>query len=524
MKNTKKVLSGLLSCACAATFLAGCGSTKDTSKAPSADGSKELEHMEISIAFWDVDTFLAGDPILEKLEEKFNFEFVPMNITWDDYNTKEQLWASTDSLPDIFATDCRTTSTFPQWAKDGVIREIPSDLSAYPNLEKYLSGDAASSCMVDDKMYCIFRQTYNEQAETVKDRFLVYRWDLAQKAGITEKPTDWDSFRKTIQAIIKADPEGKHIGGMTAPGMGYLVGPTFCYSMPNAVVDGATFKWVDRNGTYIPAYFDGETWGADALPTWQLLRDMYTEGSIDQDIALSTLEQSKNKFLNGQSAALCITAGPLDQIGDAWPDLHGSEMMDDVAFMPLMPGANGETYYWAWDYAWSESMFSANVDDEKMDRILMIYDYLLSDEGILNCKYGVEGETYNVVDGELQFVNDVNPMEVYPSLQVLGCLASWNPKDPNGYKQPSPYPEWLLDAQDDLVEQAKKCELPETNPACTMEFIALGSDFGLHIQDDALLITTGDRPVEEMWNEILEEYKKDGVDDCIEKVNAAVKG
>ena len=37
--------------------------------------------------------------------------------------------------------------------------------------------------MVDGKLYCIFRQTYSEQAETIKDRTIAYRWDLAREAG-----------------------------------------------------------------------------------------------------------------------------------------------------------------------------------------------------------------------------------------------------------------------------------------------------------------------------------------------------
>ena len=230
--------------------------------------------------------------------------FEPVNVTWDDYGQKYQLWASSDSLPDLFASDVRTTATFAEWANDGLLHEIPEDLSAYPNLEKYLDSPEADTCMVGDKMYCIFRQTYTEQAETIEDRSIVYRWDLAQQAGVTEEPTNWDEFRAMIQAIIEADPEGKNIQGMTACGADFPVGVFFTYSMPAAVVGGNTFRWVDNgDGTYVPAYFAGENLGDDALPTWQLLRDMYKEGTIEADIALASTDQAYNKFLNGQCAA-----------------------------------------------------------------------------------------------------------------------------------------------------------------------------------------------------------------------------
>ena len=491
---------------------------------PSAasDVPEELEHMDITLAWWDGESILSGDEILDFVEDKFNVTFEVMNMTWDDYTQKETLWGNTGSLPDIFAADFRNTAIFASWAREGVIRSLP-DLTPYPNLAKYMEGAAAEGCKVDGEYYCIFRQTYGEQAETVKDRVIAYRWDLAQKAGITQEPRSWDEFRAMLLAIEEADPEGKKVGGMTAPGADYLVGPMFCYSMPNAVVGGATFKWVEQDGAFIPAYFAGETLGADALPTWNLLRDMYTEGTIDRDIALATLEQSKNQFLSGQSAALCITYTQLITLNESWSQLNGTEMRDDIRILDLMPSVDGSTYYWAWDYAWSESMFSADVDDAKMERIMMIYDYLLSDEGVMKCKYGNEGVTYNIVDGQLQFVDGKAPLTVYKSVDVFGNLVAWQPALPNGWTAPNANPEWYNDMIGDYVDQARALTLPATNPACITEFLASGSEFSLNLKDDTLLIMTGSRPVEEMWNEIISDYMDDGLNEVIAQVNAAVK-
>ena len=36
-------------------------------------------------------------------------------------------------------------------------------------------------------------------------------------------------------------------------------------------------------------------------------------------------------------------------------------------------------------------------------------------------------------------------------------------------------------------------------------------------------IMTGDKPVEQMWNEIIEDYQAEGLDEVIADVNAAVK-
>ena len=55
------------------------------------------------------------------------------------------------------------------------------------------------------------------------------------------------------------------------------------------------------------------------------------------------------------------------------------------------------------------------------------------------------------------------------------------------------------------------------------QFLASGSEFSLNLKDDTLLIMTGDKPVEQMWNEIIEDYQAEGLDEVIADVNAAVK-
>lgn len=51
----------------------------------------------------------------------------------------------------------------------------------------------------------------------------------------------------------------------------------------------------------------------------------------------------------------------------------------------------------------------------------------------------------------------------------------------------------------------------------------MGTDFGLSLGDDMLTIMTGDRPVEEMWQEIIDRYKAAGLEDIIQQVNDTAK-
>ncbi len=77
---------------CLLTGAAGCGMSKDVNAEGSV--SEYKEHLEISLAYWQIDSFLSKrgeDAVLEALEEKFNITIVPRNVTWDDYNNKIHL-------------------------------------------------------------------------------------------------------------------------------------------------------------------------------------------------------------------------------------------------------------------------------------------------------------------------------------------------------------------------------------------------------------------------------------------------
>ena len=489
-------------------------------------GEAGSDPVEISIAIWGADeAFSNSDAVLDQIKDKLNITIKPVNVTWDDYTEKVQLWASSGSLPDVFIGAQRTTSIYPQWADQGVIHEIPEDLSAYPVLEEYLSGDAAQEAKIDGKLYCLPRQTYPSQEWTANDRMILYRWDLAQKAGITEEPTNWDEFQTMIKAIMEADPDQTSIGGMTAVTPTLTAGVIMPYASPIVVENGSTFKWEldETDNLYKPAFMI-----EDMVAGYQLARDMYNSGVIEKDIVLVSGDQGKDKFLQGKSAAIVCSGGYenlYSSVGRYWKEIHGTEYTDDVKVLNLMPDVNGNpSYFAASSYAWSESYINAAVDDEKLDAILRLWDYLLSDEGSFLAVYGPEGELYDFdEDGKVVMKDDTTVVsDYYPSTGALGILARWNPScydDRYVASAPAEYIEKDLPR----VEQAAQVVLPEFNTACTEQVMKQGITFTFDSDNDFLTIMTGEQPVEEMWNEILEGYEEDGLSDMIEKVNEGLK-
>lgn len=527
----KKVMVVLLCMSLLVTSFTGCSTKEDTETESSAQtdesadstakSSTTEEPMEISIAIWDIESALSdpNDKVLQTLEEKLSIDIVPVNITWSDYEQKAQLWAASGSLPDITAVDVRNSSNYSDWAEQGVIKALPEDLSAYPNLEKYLQLDEIQANKIDGKLYCIPRKTYGEQSQSATDRMIAYRWDLAQAAGVTKEPETWDEFRDMIQKIIVADPEGKQISGMTAYNCGLLPGLLFTYSLPLAS-DNA-IRWVEQDGQYIPAYFAN-----DPIPTFQLARDMYAEGTIEKDISLTTIEQSADKFLQGQSAAIAFSGqfqGFYTRVGQYWSDTHeGRKLLDDVKVLDLMPGVDGTTTYPVWSIAWSESIINSNVNDEKMAKILELYEYLLSDEGSFMVTNGFEGEDYDLVDGNIVLKEGIEIAKKYPSTAALGVLARWTPSTYDS-RYPASVPSEYVALDEERAQEASKLEIPEHDLRYTFIRTPLRNDFSTTSADDLLLVMTGTDPVEDMWAEILKKYEDKGLWDVVKEVNEKAK-
>ena len=423
MKKAKRFAALALSTLMAAGLFAGCGAPASGSAPASGTGAvsssqQESALVEVSVAIWGADDGLAdpNDPILKRIEEETGVRLVPQNVTWDDSSQKIQLWATNGQLPDIFAGDFVAQSFYGNWIEQGVIRALPEDLSAYPNLAEHMQMERAQAAARDGKLYMIPRTTYGDITYSVLDRNVVYRWDLAQAAGITKEPETYEEFCDMIKAIIEADPEGKNISGMTQALPELIGGFVYPYA---GIIDK---KWVaDEEGRFVPSYFADR----DALVSaMQFARDMYTDGVIEKDIALAKLETSKEKYLQGQSAAMVFAwsgpAGLESQIGKDYDALYGEgSFLEDNRIAKLYPSEDGNSYYFVDTEAWSESYISAQVDDEKMAAICRLFDFLYSEEGQRLVYCGIEGEDYDVVDGEVVMKDGVDLMEKYTFKNVI---------------------------------------------------------------------------------------------------------
>ncbi len=522
--------------------IVGCGGNKratedgheQTSNLNEKEGEKSKENpfaeaMELSIAVWDIESSLSdteNDEIYKMITEKFNISIKPLGITWDDYAQKIQMWAASNQLPDIFSIDAVGSQYYRKWVTQGIVKALPEDLSKYPYLKEYLNTDDIMGLKENGKLFAIPRKTWESLKYNSLDRVIAYRWDWAKAAGIEKEPETWEEFSALLKAVMEKNPEGTQPVGLTAGNVKLIGGFFWLYSNPAATSDGSgnDFKWIKEDGKFIPAVFS-----KGALSALNNMKDMNKQGLIDPDIGLIKGDQGYDKFASGKAVAILHAGGFLNSykkiLKERWSKIYpDNQFMDSVKVLKPLKSVDGKRYHPVFKTYWSESYFSGKISEQKMDRILSLYDFLVSKEGrelvwygIKDADYGKSGETIEIIETEPLY-------DKYPSLGLFQTLAEWNLTDNYDMNNPAIADPDVRKAGVEYIDWVKQNTVtPEFDIRLTYMSTPTKDKFTVFDHDDLLNVLLSKKSTEEAWEQIIESYKAKGLDKMIEEVNLKAK-
>ena len=227
----------------------------------------------------------------------------------------------------------------------------------------------------------------------------MYRADMFRKAGITEAPKNIAELTEAMRTL--KDAYGEDSGYYPMTGRDYFMNLLYAF--------GATFS-VDDDGTTHGVYdaspamsLDVKSEGFLEAITWY--KAVYEEGLIDPIWVEGSMSEEdwQALILNGDSsittdfftrpAWFMANGGP-----EIDPDFSVEVMMpfEDEAGNPLSPTSNA-----TFD---ASRVFVIDQSSDEAVNIIKMLDYLYSEEGQTTLHYGVEGETYDIVDGEPQYL------------------------------------------------------------------------------------------------------------------------
>lgn len=546
-KNTRVVAA--ISLLAATTVFAGCSSnnhnaspaasssaqpsaSQQTAAAsqPAASEDPFAEHKEISVAVWGIqDGFdspeAKNDTVYNDMAKKFNLTVKPVQITWNDWQEKEKVWAASGQLPDIFANAIATDnrSLYSTWAKQGILKALPDDLSAYPNIAKVMSLPSVKPLSVDGEFYMVPRMGFLDGSSAgVMDRPILYRKDWAAQAGYTSDPKSYDEFIAMVKAVMAQHPGTT---GIAINGKDYLLTPLLGIFPELASIKDS---WVKEDGKWIPSFASAKA--PEAIKQlWQLNH----EGLLDKDFAIQKDADGFRKFLNGQSfISLGGDIRKPDNI-EAFTKANPDAKVSDIGYMNVWPTADGNRYNFGLLPYWSETFFNSKLDDEKFDRALRLVDYMMSEEYSALLSNGIEGVDYKMEDGKAVslLTADQSLTKKYPITSNLGYLSSWHSQfDVEGKKviNANPNVAAIDAAAGEAFSRFMSGNKPSpinfeitlmSTPAKDKLAGALTPNNGGIVDEVIKIVLKKDDPLED-WKKVVKSYDAKGLQEAITEVNA----
>ena len=379
------------------------------------------EPLEISIYYSDNATLPFKDDwaTVKAIEEKYNvdlqFEIIPIA----DYKTKVSLALNTyNNAPDVILYQSIVGENA-SLALNGAIVPI-SDYSDWtPNfnatVEKYNLTEAVdATALADGKRYSL----PNLYDVPFYDAGLILRDDLLAKYNL-EVPKTFDDLYNVLTVFKQHNPDSYPLTILVGPRIHYgFTMPSYGISVGGNSSSGGSYvlSWDYENGKY----FAGAT--SDEYKKYVSdLHKLYAEGLLDPEMA-APIDGTKwsQKLATGKAMA---TYAYYDQIGglEAASKIEGFSL----DMFPALTGPAG-AHTQPKSKTGPGVIFPAKTaESDNFESIVRKIDEIFfSEEGAKIWCLGVEGLTYNIVDGEVEFVDSIKNDErgIYKALQQdYGC-------------------------------------------------------------------------------------------------------
>ncbi len=516
----KKLLSMAMALIMATGLLAGCGGpAKQESASPItyAEGDSiypmqcedELVLWTVTLNSEDLNTSPFGLAWQEQTGVKLKFE-QPMGSGLEPLNT---LLAS-GTLPDIMVTDLSAVpGGIQKMADDGVIVALNDYIDAYaPNLKKYLEENPEIAKMVrsDDGNYYYFPFVRQDERLT-SSQGLALRKDMLDKAGLAV-PETIDEWTEVLRAF-KAQ-------GADAP---FSTSNFVFDELANGFIGGAygtTGNYYIKDGKVKYGFMEEEM--KDMLG---LYKAWYDEGLLDRNIV--SVADIDGQIFQGETAASILWAGSgMGKYMNAKPspefDLVAAPaavlekgQVSDFGGKGFLPG-NANCGY----------ITTACKNIELAVRLL---DYGFSEAGHVLFNFGIEGESFNWVDGYPAYTDIIlkNPegKSISEAMKPYLCASGSFPGIQD-YRYLEQY--YQLQAQKDAPDVWSKCNSTETKiPKLIFtteesdRMAAIKTNVDTCAQEWAFKFITGDKSLENDFDKFRDELRTYGVEDVLEIYQAA---
>jgi putative aldouronate transport system substrate-binding protein len=523
-------VTGILASILTGTAASNIASTSAASKSAT---SKYKTHLTITISHWSIGQAITakGDALLSTLQKKFNVTLVAKDVTWSDYKTKINTWAASNTLPDVFSDDAAGQPELTKWVNAKLVKALPSNMNAYPNIKKYLAQSDVQAYKVpfaskSAKYYGVPRSTYPTVDWWANDYSLMYRKDWMKKVGVKKEPTNMTELTSLMKKFVNNDPDGdkkKDTVGLTAYSSDWIL-PLWMSSEPSiqTYTKNSSGKWTMGFMT------------SNALKGIASIKKLYDAGGLDRDLATIKGDEGQDKFTQGHAGAYMHSGYPtaLQTYNTKFQKTYGSKWnwTDHIALMKPFKATDGNYYHNIQATPWSETYFSSKCSTDKQNRILAILDWGFTDssEGFKLFRYGIKGKDYTEKNGKITLINTKNAdgtiktmNQKYPSAIMSnwwGWFQGWSYTDTS-----TSYPGIRKQAKALLDWEMKYSKPIKTNLNIGWLNYTGKNSISNYSMGNATVQAITSSNATAAWTQIVNNFKKNGYTTALASINTLAK-
>ncbi|MBQ7995643.1 MAG: extracellular solute-binding protein [Bacilli bacterium] len=395
--KTKIILLGAVASMC----LFGC---KNNNGADEYDGDK----LKVSFRNLYFDNYSGGDSYIKEVEDMFGLSFKLEPYSWQDWTTQVNGHVLAGNSPDVFHANIDSynfVSYYKYWAEDKVIKQLPDDLSNWPNLKRMIDNTSNIEALkLDGHLYGIpIAKNTTDFSTSFSPFTYLYRRDWAKQYGVYQENDEytWEQFN-TLLDKFNRELSGKRKFALGDVEWGFPSITNFYKQVPHC------FAYDETERKYVNNYSTDEyILGLEKSKEFAITDKYY---SSDQYTA--TEGKMNEKYYSNQCGVLYenLSYSNMEALRIQLKRTNVNDKdfnVDDATAIMKIKGPDGKYALEGTDNWFSMTFINNNISEMKLNKILDLYDWLLSESGTNFAIYGFEGYDYTKDEtGKVEIVRD----------------------------------------------------------------------------------------------------------------------
>ncbi|WP_066195963.1 MULTISPECIES: extracellular solute-binding protein [Gracilibacillus] len=341
-----------------------------------------------------------NNPVAEKIREEtgVSLEFEYTNGSEVDKLTQV---LATGEFPDVYIGPAwgKESELLLEAANDGLLHDLTPYIEEHERLAEVVKEENMSVSLYNDIIsqqqggQFILHSMYPSTEEDIGDWLygLYVNQDIANEVGIdpdsVQTPDDLYDFLKAVKEG-GFEESGNEVFPLGAYDNGWPLDITSEMFVP---VAGAGSWFIDEEGN---ARYNFMT---EEYEEWVLfMRKLMAEGLVDPEVFSHTGTIAREKISQGRYAVMP------NQFNGMWNDAKQGDLEEKYVPLGPMEDFSGDRYRTEFNVQGSQLIaVFGDASEEKLEAFVRLFDYLSSDEGYMLSKFGIEGEHYDLEDGEV---------------------------------------------------------------------------------------------------------------------------